>query len=222
MNIKDSSELFCSEIPYLGYKLASNGKFEMPLFQTGIRMKNDKFLKAIGVKAERTFAPSDIEVDPRFELVGEWRNFERTRRARMLDSVLTQMFQWMEDYGYVLHNSPGQVLKKNMAWTLRKFGFFAEKFPKNMKRSAVGAIMALDTTGGALFEALAEADRRFQEANGILMSARDMREFLDGFRAADYERYKKWIAYDPHAAQDGSDATSSAPEYPKFHMQFWP
>ncbi|HCM38882.1 MAG: hypothetical protein A2Z97_06495 [Bdellovibrionales bacterium GWB1_52_6] len=222
MNLNDQRELFCSEVPYLGYKLASQGTFDIPLFQTGVRMKNDRFLKNLGVTAERTFAPSDIEVDPRFELVAEWRNFEKTSRARMLDSVLTQMFQWMEDYGYVLSNSPGQVLKKNFAWTLRRFGFFEEKFPLNMKRSAVGTIMALDTVGGVLLEGLVNADRQFQAANGISMSARDMREFLDGFRAADYERHKNWIAYNSKAAQDGSDAILTPPEYPKFHMQFRP
>ena len=58
------------------------------------------FLKAIGVPANSenissldVFAPGDIQFDPHFELVAEWRNPKKLSESRYKDFILTKLFE---------------------------------------------------------------------------------------------------------------------------------
>ena len=82
MDLIEHSKLFCTEVVSYAFELASQelGRHEaVPMFNTRISMQNPYILDAFGIKSRSTFAPSDIEVDPRFELLAEWRDIARVR-----------------------------------------------------------------------------------------------------------------------------------------------
>jgi len=176
------AELFCSEVASLGYALASGGRLQLPRYRTVLRMKNDAFRKAIGIEAEASFAPSDMEIDTRFALVAEWRNFAKTQRSRMTDAIITQIYAAMDDKGYQLRNTTGDALKRDLAYTARHLPLFgallAERFPRNMPVSTLGMMLALDRTAEAMLLPLEAANADQVARTGFAMTGAEMRAYL--------------------------------------------
>ncbi len=176
------AELFCSEVASLGYQLASGGRLRLPRYRTVLRMKNDAFLKAIGIAAEASFAPSDLEVETRFALVAEWRNLGKTQRSRMTDAVITFIYAAMEDKGYRLRNTAGDAIKRDVAYTVRRLPLFSalfeERFPRNMPRATLGMMLALDRTAEVLLERLEAANADQAARTGLAMTGAEMHAFL--------------------------------------------
>lgn len=176
------AELFCSEIASLGYALASRGRLQLPRYRTVLRMKNDAFLKAIGIAAAESFAPSDLEVETRLALVAEWRNLGKTRRSRMTDAVITQIYWAMDERGYTLRNPTGDALKRDLAYTARQlplFGALLEgRFPRNMPRQTLGMMLALDRTAEVMLARLEQANLEQVQRTGMAMTGAQMQAFL--------------------------------------------
>lgn len=217
MELHDHEELFCSEVAHLGFKFASEGRVIVPMFQSHYAMSNRSFYDSIGLKATESFAPSDIEVDPRFELVAEWRNLGAAPDARLKDAVLTAMFQWMETYDYRLINTPVDVVNRQLIWTLRRWPLFGvllkEKLPKNMSAKTLGAMFVLNRVGTALYEQLKKADEANLAARGFHLTPKQMREVLEKVRAEDVDLWRKAAA--------GSPLDGAQDELPsRFHQDF--
>lgn len=182
------AELFCSEVASLGYLLASGGRVRLPRYRTRLAMKNDAFLEAIGIRAEESFAPSDLEVETRFALVAEWRNLGKTQRSRMTDAVITHIYALMDEQGYVLRNPVGTALKRDLVYTARRLPLFsallAGRFPRNMPRQTLGMMLALDQTAEAMLEALERENVARVARTGMAMTGAAMRAFLERLRPA--------------------------------------
>ncbi|MDH4095264.1 MAG: YiiX/YebB-like N1pC/P60 family cysteine hydrolase [Betaproteobacteria bacterium] len=176
------AELFCSEVASVGYALASGGGLQLPRYRTVLRMKNDAFLKAIGIAAEASFAPSDLEVETRLALVAEWRNLGKTQRSRMTDAVITHLYWAMDERGYRLRNTTGDALKRDFAYTTRQLPLFGalleERFPRNMPRRTLGMMLALDRTAEAMLARLEQANAEQVRRTGIAMTGAQMQAFL--------------------------------------------
>jgi hypothetical protein len=185
--------LFCSEIVSVGYALASEGRLQIPKYRTSFRLTNDAFLKAIGIEAKESFAPSDMETESRFEIVAEWRNLKKTRRSRMTDAVITQIYAAMDDKGYVLRNPAGTAAKRDIAYTARRLPLFSsllkERFPANMPRSALGTMFALDDTAEAMLGELEKANAEKASRMGYAMTSAEMQTFLRALIDRDREAY---------------------------------
>lgn len=155
MDMKDTSCLFCSQsvsvalgeackdpkhrcekIPY-----AKKDDYPIPLFTTGFNPKANPILQMLAVKVTETFAPADVEVEPRLDFIAEWRNYALMPKknpldpkekqvpyilqARVFDAILTQMFYWMEKGGYKMReNAPiihyGSVIAEAMVKDMNK------------------------------------------------------------------------------------------------------
>ena len=100
MRLKGARRLFCSKLVRLAFEEASGGKVLLPAFTTRLDMTNRDFFRRIGVRTTETFAPGDIDVDPRFDLVAEWRDYRITSKLRANDLIMDKMFEWMEAHGY--------------------------------------------------------------------------------------------------------------------------
>lgn len=176
------AELFCSEVASLGYQIASGGRLRLPRYRTVLRMKNDAFLKAIGIGAEESFAPSDLEVETRFALIAEWRNLAKTLRSRMTDAVITHIYAMMDEQGYALRNPPGTAIKRDLVYAARRLPLFSalleERFPRNMPRSTLGMMLALDRTAETLLERLEAANAAQAARTGLAMTGAEMHAFL--------------------------------------------
>jgi hypothetical protein len=176
------AELFCSEVASLGYQIASGGRVRLPRYRTRLRMKNDAFLKAIGIATEESFAPSDLELETRFALVAEWRNLAKTQRSRMTDAVITQIYAAMDEKGYLLRNTAGDAIKRDLVYTARRLPLFSalleERLPRNMPRATLGMMLALDRTAEAMLAELEKANAGKVARSGMAMTGAEMRAFL--------------------------------------------
>ncbi|MCM2278095.1 MAG: hypothetical protein NDJ89_08460 [Oligoflexia bacterium] len=226
MVLASDDEMFCSEVPYYGYHVASGGRIELPLFQSRMSMKNRQFLDAIGVNVSTTFAPSDMEVDPRFELVGEWRNLGLATNGRMKDATLTKVFEWADERGYLLRNTPFEKLVRAASFRARRWPIFdrllEKQFPLNMSKETLGVIFSLHSVVDPIVAELEKADKVRFAKTGFGMTFTEAGEFLELLRANDYELYRNHKAWsDMHPVQESHPAQPEPPK-PLFHYSFGP
>tara|TARA_B110001454_G_C12723234_1_gene436038 strand:- start:17604 stop:19220 length:1617 start_codon:yes stop_codon:yes gene_type:complete len=106
MNLTDHSRIFCSELVAMAFDLAAKklalGKDRLapvPYFSNSFLSKeNRNFLQRITISDDTTiaFAPGDIDVDPRFDLLAEYRDFSKTEQVRVHDLIFDKVFEWTE------------------------------------------------------------------------------------------------------------------------------
>lgn len=195
---KDSSELFCSEIISLGFDLATDGKLDVPLFESEIFKRKPKIVKQLGLKAQFSFIPADIEVDPRFELISEWKNPAVLSDILQKDGVLRALFKMSDEEGHVLKQaSTGtSLIYRNIAWPLRRVPFlkkyFIEKLPLNMSREMVGYFGVLETIGKILQNELKKAEGVSLQNEGRILSFQEKWAVLDNFRKSESKQARKF------------------------------
>lgn len=126
MRLDGDKRLFCAKLIRLAFAEASGGRMALPRFPTRLGMKNRDFFRRLGVRARETFAPGDIDVDPRFDLVAEWQDYRVTSRMRTNDLVMDKLFAWMETDGYRFRET---LLIRLIAL----FGRFASRLSKGVK-----------------------------------------------------------------------------------------
>jgi hypothetical protein len=133
----DHRELFCSEVVRQGYEFASAGTFMVPAFPSKFTMKNRDLLERLGISVEESFLPEDIEMDPRFQLIAEWRDFSRIGDAVRKDAIMDAIYHLMEEDGYRFHPAGNHRVKARLAKVLRNLGFMKERMPTYMRVKAI-------------------------------------------------------------------------------------
>jgi hypothetical protein len=185
MDLADEREFFCTEIPYYGFHKASAGAVQVPLFQSKVEPKNRDFVDRLGIKAARSFFPSDLDVDPRFEVLAEWKDVSRVSATQRKDAVLDRFYAWGDEQGYKLHGNLESCFKKNVVYGLRRMPLFSRllkgKFPLNMSRSVLEVISLLDDLGVVLDEEVEKADAKVLKARGLRLTLSEMEQVLDEF-----------------------------------------
>lgn len=197
MDYKDNSELFCSEIIYDGFRQATNGELDIPMFKTKFAKGAIPFLQKLGIKVDKdniddfnTFGPGDIEFDPRFELVVEWRDPSRMQDTRTKDLILTKVFEWMEQSNYEFH-APAKVKRKAwFSWLMRRTPFIGlalkGKFPKYMTRDQLRLFIMLDQIGTTLSQRIDEVRADIDRP----LTPKEIFVILEQFREEDFKRYE--------------------------------
>jgi hypothetical protein len=185
--------LFCSEVPRWAYGELVGGPEDVP-FDLALTVfehdKNKIMFQAMGIETAVTSAPSDILYDPRFEVVGEWRNPEHLPRLRHQDAVVESVMHWMEDLDYRLHV---QGRHRNTV----AFGLFVRRLP------VLGAALKhkIHPRGDkeflaaslALFEVALAVDEDFEAAlvgREEPVTYAEMREILEGLRQKDLATFR--------------------------------
>lgn len=186
MDMHVESSLFCSQA--ISYALQNaclqpGVKCEMfaevgntqaqifPLLQSKISIQKNGFAKLLKLKASETFSPADVEVEPRFEVVAEWRDFSFAAYTRVQDIAMTKIFQLMETYGYeFIETAELKVFTEISSAMLKK----ADKMPENMpegltKGSLYMAFLTWYTGPGSLISNTVESLNE-QKIIGILKS----------------------------------------------------
>jgi len=222
MDLSDDREFFCTEIQYYGFMRASGGKVQVPLFLGRVEPKNRDFVDRLGIKASRSFLPSDLDVDPRFDIVAEWRDLSRMASVRRKDAVLDRFYAWADDHGYVLQGNLSSWFKKTLIWRMRRWPLFSElldgKFPVNMPQSVLETMSVLNDLGEALESEVEKVDDRALRERGMRLTIAEMEHFLDEFRLRDLERdreYRRW-----RNTYAGNSRAPAPPVQPKMHLIF--
>jgi hypothetical protein len=190
MMMDDSSEMFCTEIVYEAYKMASHGKVRIGRYRTTFNPKNRDLLDRFGIQTDSMYAPSDMEVEPDFELLGEWRDLSRVIMNQMMDAVLTKMLEW-GDRGYRFDPSPGMTIKSHLGFWLRQIGFKKKELPTNMPRRTIETVLALDPTVDALLGVVARENARRMSGGGFPLGFPEMFQLLERIREKDEQLYSQ-------------------------------
>lgn len=216
MNYKDDSRLFCSEIISHGFKIAQPDDDYVPKFKSKFSKGNIPFLNTVGIPVTSenvgsmdVFAPGDLQLDPNFELVAEWRNPKKLEESRFKDFILTKLFERMENDGYQIDPNLKMDVQSRTLWLLRRVPivkkFIEKKFPLNMNPAQLELFMALDKIGEAFYKNLELRSIEFDRQ----MTPKEIYAVIDEFIKKDFAQYKKY--------KKGQNV-----EKPLFHLLFHP
>jgi hypothetical protein len=190
MRMEGYRRLFCSKLVRQAFEAGSGGRIKLPTYGTRLDMRNRDFFRRIGVKAVETFAPGDIELEPDFDVVAEWRDFKATSDLRLQDVLMDKLFEWMDSHGYRFRET----------FVIRLIGLFGKlasylsddaktmladvipKIPINMKRRTIGTIAMLHKTAEPLFEELKRLEADSIARTGRQLHPREVRDILEGVR----------------------------------------
>ncbi|MGE0769949.1 MAG: YiiX/YebB-like N1pC/P60 family cysteine hydrolase [Hyphomicrobiaceae bacterium] len=192
MELGGYGQLYCAKLVRLAYSMATSGDYRIPTYTTRLDMKNRDFIGRIGVTAVETFAPGDIELEPEFDVVAEWRDLRVTSELRLKDMIMMKLFEWMEVYDYRFRPTLlVRLVGSSGVATARMPGFvqvltrrFAGKVPPNMSASAVGAVAMLHWTAEELYEELRDLESRTIRQTGRQLHPRLVLDQLERMREA--------------------------------------
>jgi hypothetical protein len=201
MDLENYKEVFCSEVGYLGFKAEG---ITLPLFPSTISPASENDLVgALGVKGPNIFAPGDMELDTRFEMLAEWRDFRKMKAIRYKDAILDSMFSWMKEYGYKLDPQLYVSAGASVVWMIRWVDFpkiqvggkvifdVSRKLPKNMTPKLAAIVATLNKAADVLGDELERTEKSYRtEHPGLLLVYKDMLRALDLFRERDFAAYK--------------------------------
>ncbi len=190
MRLDGGSRLFCSKLIRQAYKAASNGNVKLPAYRTVLGMKNRDFFKRIGVKTRHTFAPGDMELEPEFDLIAEWRDYRATSKLRLQDVTMAKFFEWMDTRNYTFREtltirliSLFGRLSGQMSETAKNLiEDVIPRVPSNMKRRAIAAVAMLHRTAEPVVNTLAELEDEHVRETGLPMHPRTVRAHLEQLR----------------------------------------
>ncbi len=230
MDYSDPSKIFCSEVIYMGYEMAAKdlkmSSPNVPMYKTKFNKGLLSFLTSIGLNLNEdnigdfdTFGPGDIQFDPRFDVVAEWRNPMKMRDSRFKDAILTKIFQWMENEDYIFHPTFGTKASNDFAWLMRRTGWtrtvmkkltgmdLEEKFPLNMNSAQIDLFVVLDQVGEKLYSRIEQEQKKVDYP----LSFFTIFKILDEYKANDeklYKKYKEDIAYNAKMRRQEYDHSS--------------
>jgi hypothetical protein len=190
MELPGYKRLFCSKLVRQAFDEASSGAVMVPWFTTQLNMTNRDFFDRIGVTAQQTFGPGDIDLDPRFDLVAEWQDYRLTSTLRLQDMLMTKLLEWMELRGYVFEEDfvirlvallgQGSSFLSERAKTM--IASVVPKVPRSMSRKTIATIAMLHRTGEDLLGPLDALEEDTIRMTGRPLHPRDIFEHLERAR----------------------------------------
>lgn len=161
---------YCSELVHHGFE--SVGAPVLPTsFFNGLTMLGRKTLGQLGVEANSFIAPSDIEIDPNFELVVEWRDFAATQETRQKDAVMDAIYELIQNSQYFFAPTLKQrlfaMLLKVARGTPMTDEILKKYFPLNMPLRSLSLMMALNKVVGLVAGELKAFDLTYYQEAGL-------------------------------------------------------
>jgi hypothetical protein len=190
LTTSDHSAFTSPKIVQYGYETISNGDFELP--QHPSHFSEETWLtKRMGLQPSDIFNPSDIEVDARFDLIGEWRNPKLTEASRRKDVVLETTLQWIKNEDYTFQSSTRSAAATDEG----QWPFFAKApashaLPKKIPHKILYNAAQLNFVTDILLNELTREDHEFKKKTSVPMSAGELRTALEKFKTADFQVWK--------------------------------
>lgn len=216
MNMEDHSCLYCTEVVRWAFEKVGLQP-TVPMFPSSIRKNKGPFLDAIGVTADTTFIPADIELDPRFDLVAEWRDYDRVHTTQQMDAVLTSMYKWMRLWDYRFYPDAYYNGEANLGYLLRRLPLFDrlvdKRFPLNMTKKTIATVQTLNDVVNSMTDYLRDQESRL-DIYPQRLSYSEMLDELETLRLRDSFETKKTRRYPFYRP--------SLPAKYRFHKLFHP
>jgi hypothetical protein len=181
-NMNDHRKLFCSEVIRAGYEFASSGSFLVPAYPSKFTATNRDLFERMGIQERESFLPEDIEMDPRFELLAEWRNFQTLGSAIRKDAILTALYDWMEHHHYHFDPSAFDSVKAGIGKVLRQIGFFKDQMPSYMTSTAIETSIMVDHLVSEIEHTLAPREAAHRKITGLPFTYLDFERELRTIR----------------------------------------
>ncbi|MFV8249281.1 YiiX/YebB-like N1pC/P60 family cysteine hydrolase [Bdellovibrio bacteriovorus] len=216
MDDDDYSSLFCSEVIRMAYDKASGGQFIVPKYRSTVsKFKNTDYPRSLGVTKTSLFSPYDIEVDPRFDFVAEYRFMPLLRQVRMQDAVMQSVYGWMIDKDYTFHWAPQHSVKAYFAKMVRQFGVAKDTLPKYMPVDSIKTNVQFEAVATLLEKNIYEKEKEFYQKKGYLPSFQDMLAINEAYRVADCKKHQEY------RKQPMTVDNKPLPDESKFHWFFY-
>lgn len=200
LDFSDNSRMSCEEVAFDAYKTASEGAMIIPEIESQILLDDPQFLKRVGVKKGPMMVPTDMETDSRFDIVLDWTDYRVMRDSWRKDALLGEMFRWIQDYDYRIHENMTSVAAK-LVWSTRyipglwsvlsRLSGIPKDFTKDVPSLTITTIASLKTIGGILLPVVTKADQEFYEKNGRWMTSPELRLVLDEYRQTNPKDLRK-------------------------------
>jgi hypothetical protein len=196
LDFNDPETMSCAEVAQVAYLMADS-QFKIPFYPNEISGAKS-LLEHIGINGGTTFEPGDMEIDPRFELLGEFTDLRLTRDSRHKDAIMTKMFEWMDHKNYELHDSftskmAGGIIysaRRTFMWPLVKKLLKIDDFSKEIPRKMVRTVALLNQIGDELLAVVQEKDIEFKAKHGWPMTYLELYKTLEDLRVKDEELYR--------------------------------
>lgn len=197
LDFNNPETMSCAEVSQVAFQMASNNQFKIPFYPNNISGPDD-FLNRLKLKKGETYEPGDMEIDPRFELMGEFRDLRLTRDTRQKDAIMTSVFDWMLKKNYVLKDNmktkmAGGIIydvRRTFLWPLVKKVLKLNDFSKEIPRNMVKTTALINELGDSILKELKKRDEAFEKTNGVPMSTMDMYRELEQMRVNDLKLYE--------------------------------
>jgi hypothetical protein len=197
LDFEDPTTMSCAEVSQIAFQLSSDGSFKIPLYPNELSASNS-ITQRLELKEGETYEPGDMEIDPRFELIGEFRDLRLTRDSRQKDAIMTALFQWMEQKDYVLKDNfkskmAGGLIynvRRTFMWPLVKRVLRVDDFSKEIPRNMLKTVTLINELGEVLLKELKHRDLEFEKKHGVPMSYMDFYRVLEDLRSEDYKIFE--------------------------------
>lgn len=158
MNLHDNGKIFCAKLSRQAWERASGGTVVLPSHLTSFSaaLKTD-FAKGIQMQVEKSFAPADVEVDPTFELIAEYRDIEMLAESRRFDVVLSILFAKFKE-GFTYRPDIAAGFQAVAAIFARDLGFDLKQIPADAKVETMATLIRHRDLVAALMEELKELE----------------------------------------------------------------
>lgn len=193
MNFKEYSALSCVELSIYAYDKASQGALKLPLYPAQLTLNNRDFLDKMGLKKGPLITPDDLETDPNFELVLDWKDYRLVRDSRHRDAILSEMMRWMNDLKYKFHWTMKSVVAENLIYPSRPTPLWplvqkltgSPDIDKEIPRETLGVMTVLNQTGDLLLAELRKQDDAYLFRYHRPMTNKQLRDVLENIRRTD-------------------------------------
>jgi hypothetical protein len=165
-----------------------------------ITMEDASFLKRIGIKKGAMMVPADMETDSRFDIALDWTDYRLMRDSWRKDAVLGEMFRWIVERDYKIHENLTSVAAKAI-WSTRyvpglwgmlsKVSGIPKDFTKDVPSITISTMASLKTIGGLMLPEVVKADQDYFEKNGKWMSTEMLRDSLEKYRESEPKNLRK-------------------------------
>lgn len=198
-DFKDYSKMSCVEVGVFAYDKASEGKVHIPAQPAHLNVHNQNFLSQMNIPSGEMITPDDLETDPNFEMVLDWKDYRLIRDSRQKDALLAEMIRWISELQYSFHDSFKSFGAKNLAFPVRRTPFWpsfqkltkSPNFDLEIPRKTLGMLSVLGTVGDTLLNELRTKDVAYFAKYQRPMTNQQLREALEEFRQQDLAMYQQ-------------------------------
>lgn len=198
MDLKTEDHMTCSEIAYWSYLKASQGAIQIPESKSKLPDTLAPILNLAKIPKEPMLSPQDMEVDSRFEMLAEFRDYRLVQDSRMRDAILRNIFSWMNQKGYKLHHNRDSFLlsyfihpiSKTPLWPMVK-GMLNISMPEDAPKGFVRLLYQINDISENIYSHLKTQNNQKMKSTGFPLTKSEMDLVIENLRANDLYSFRR-------------------------------